>query len=277
MGQIKVAIYCKDHNYWHYLVKIYRTHSNTAQNRFASFSRCFAKTKGNWDRRILTTFCPTATIQHVFNIYANESNKRRNYGDYLTGYSCKRNTRNLATSDKAKVRERQSIFSMKNRREERRTWCFAKWQVVDLRESTRKGEGHGTGVEDRKSLHTFHSLGCLGLCPRLPEANAHHWSKNSGRGQWPWIGLKDANIWAKWLVILLENTVGGGQRFRGYSRLNTTSPWCLHTAVLLYYTHSWHVFLLCARAHACRGIIASAAPLLNSNIIPQGITEQKVW
>lgn len=123
------------------------------------------------------------------------------------------------------------------------------------------------------------SLGCLGLCPRWPETNVHHWSKESGRGQWPWIGLKDANIGAKWLVILLEHVVGEGQRLRGYSRHNTTSSRCLQTAVCLY-THSWHVFLLCARAHACmhrHHRFDHKPALLNSNVIRHGITEQHVW
>ncbi len=126
------------------------------------------------------------------------------------------------------------------------------------------------------------ALGCLGLCPRWPEATVHRWSKESGRGQWPWIGLKDANIGAKWLVILWEHAVGGaggrgpgagGQRFRGYSRHNTTRSRCLQTTVC-FYTHSWHVFLLCARARMHMHHRFDHKPaLLNSNVIRHGITE----
>lgn len=133
------------------------------------------------------------------------------------------------------------------------------------RKSKRKGEGHG--IEDRKSLlhrrcsdtstNFTTSLGCLGLCPSWPEANVHHWSKESGRGQWPWIGLKDANIGAKWLVILLEHAVGGGQRFRGYSRHNTTAldAYKLRCAC----THIADMCFCCAhaRTHACTGIITA--------------------
>lgn len=152
------------------------------------------------------------------------------------------------------------------------------------RQSKRKDEGHGAGVEDRKACciagtNFTSALGCLGLCPRWPEATVHRWSKESGRGQWPWIGLKDANIGAKWLVILREHAVGGagGQRFRGYSSHNTTSSRCLQTAVCLY-THSWHVFLLCARARMHMHHRFDHKPaLLISNVIHYGITELYVW
>lgn len=99
-------------------------------------------------------------------------------------------------------------------RRERRTLCFAKWQVVDFRESKRKGEGHCTGVEDRKSLlhrrHKFHSFSLV--CALVDQRRTCTIDQRTAEelGQWPWIGLKDANIGAKWLVILLENTVGGG-------------------------------------------------------------------
>lgn len=157
-------------------------------------------------------------------------------------------------------------------RRERRTLCFAKWQVVDFRESKRKGEGHCTGVEDRKSLlhrrHKFHSFSLV--CALVDQRRTCTIDQRTAEelGQWPWIGLKDANIGAKWLVILLENTVGGGQRFRGYSRHNTTSPRCSCT-------HTANMCFCCALRSQ-----TSAAPLLNSNIIPHGIslaTEQNVW
>lgn len=131
-----------------------------------------------------------------------------------------------------------------------------------LRNGKRKGEGHGTGVEDRKSLlhrrHKFHSLAWLSrFVPSLTRGERASLIKGQRKRQWPWIGLKDANIGAKWLVILLEHAVGGGQRFRGYSRHNTTAldAYKLRCAC----THIADMCFCCAhaRTHACTGIITA--------------------
>lgn len=180
------------------------------------FSRCISKAKHSCD----LVLCALQLPYNIFNIYANESNKRK-YGK-LPAFSRAAVNEMPQTYKVLRIKVRELHFPFNEKRERESLFSFPKWCASEKAVKRRRPWG-----QKKLAANFTASLGCLRLCPRWPEAYMHHWSKPSRRGQWPWMGLKDANIGSKWLVILLEHAVGGGPAVRGL--FATDAIRCLYT------------------------------------------------